>query len=95
MVQLCGTGVSSFIAVISKPAVCKARIAFSLPLPKPLTNTSTFFTPEAVAAPAAASAACPAANGVFFLEPLYPIVPADAQLITFPSLSVIETTVLF
>ena len=43
---------------------------------------------------AAFSAACAAANGVFFLEPLNPTIPALAQEIVFPYLSVKVTTVL-
>ena len=91
---MCGIGVTSEIEVISKPTVCKERIAFSRPEPKPLTLTSTFLTPQSIAPLPAASAAKPAAKGVFFLLPLYPIVPDDAQDITLPSLSVILTTVL-
>ena len=65
-----GIGVSSVILVISSPAVWSDLIAFSLPGPRPLTNTSTFLTPASTAAAAAASLVKPAANGVFFLLPL-------------------------
>ena len=91
---MCGTGVTSLIAVTSNPAVASERIAVSLPTPIPLTNASTFLIPASYAALPAASAAVPAAYGVFFLLPLKPVVPAEAQDITPPSLSVIVTIVL-
>src|SRR5574344_2439626 len=91
---LCGIGVTSIIVVTSRPAVCNERIAVSRPGPIPLTNTSTLRIPISYAAFPAASAAIPAANGVDFLLPLNPKVPADAQLTTFPSLSDKLTTVL-
>jgi hypothetical protein len=47
-----------------------------------------------MAARAAFSAASCAANGVDLREPLKPTLPADAQEITFPSVSVIDTIVL-
>jgi hypothetical protein len=43
---------------------------------------------------AALSAAICAANGVDLREPLNPTCPAEAQLITFPAGSVIDTIVL-
>ena len=52
-----GMGVTSLIIVTSRPAVCRARIAASLPEPGPLTNTSTVFRPCSMAAFAAVSAA--------------------------------------
>ena len=70
--------------LISNPAVCKERIAASRPEPGPLTYTSTVFKPCSIAALAAVSAACPAANGVLFLEPLNPNPPALAHDITLP-----------
>src|SRR5574344_3087325 len=91
---LCGIGVTSIIVVTSRPAVCNERIAVSRPGPNPLTRTSTLRIPISYAAFPAASAAIPAANGVDFLLPLKPIAPDDAQLITFPSLSVIVVIVL-
>ena len=44
--------------------------------------------------PGAFSAASCAANGVDLREPLKPTLPADAQEMTFPSVSVIVTMVL-
>src|SRR5690625_6808544 len=40
---LCGTGVTSLIAVTSKPTDCSARTAASRPAPIPLTVTPYFF----------------------------------------------------
>ncbi len=78
----------------SRPAACSERIAVSRPEPGPLTKTSTFFMPCSAALRAAFSAAICAANGVDLREPLNPTCPAEAQLITAPVGSVIETIVL-
>src|SRR5689334_17461509 len=91
---LCGCGVTSEIVPTSRPAAVSDRIAVSRPEPGPLTKTSTFFTPCSCALRAAFSAAICAANGVDLREPLKPTWPADAQLITLPCGSVIETIVL-
>src|SRR5881397_2616095 len=91
---LCGCGVTSEMVPTSRPVACSERIAVSRPEPGPLTNTSTFFTPCSCALRAAFSAAIWAANGVDLREPLKPTWPAEAQLITFPVGSVIETMVL-
>ena len=91
---MCGIGVTSFIELISNPAVCSALIAASLPEPGPLTNTSTVFKPCSIAFLAAVSATSPAANGVLFLEPLNPSPPALPHAITFPATSVTDTIVL-
>src|SRR3954464_6217333 len=91
---LCGWGVTSEMVPTSRPVACSERIAVSRPEPGPLTNTSTFFTPCSCALRAAFSAAICAANGVDLREPLKPTWPAEAQLITFPVGSVIETMVL-
>src|ERR671926_1835683 len=69
-------------------------IAVSRPEPGPLTNTSTLRMPCSMARRAAASAASCAANGVDLREPLKPTWPAEAQEITAPVGSVIETIVL-
>ena len=45
---LCGTGVTSRIAVTSRPAAARARIADSRPEPGPLTVTSTVLRPVLV-----------------------------------------------
>src|SRR5690625_1613916 len=91
---LCGTGVTSRIAVISNPAACKERIAASRPAPGPFTDTSKFFMLVSNAAFAAVSAAICAAKGVDFLDPLKPNAPAELHPITFPCKSVIVTIVL-
>ena len=79
---------------MSNPAVCNALIADSLPVPGPLTYTSTDCIPCSIAALAAVSATWLAAYGVLFLDPLNPSPPALAQEITLPCVSVIETIVL-
>ncbi len=81
---MCGIGVTSLIELISKPAVCKALIAASLPDPGPFTLTSTFRNPKSYASFPAASAETCAAKGVFFLDPLKPFLPAEDQEIVFP-----------
>ena len=91
---LCGTGVTSLIAVISRPADWSARIADSRPGPGPLTVTSTVFKPCSIAALAAVSDAICAANGVDFFDPLNPSAPADDHDKALPNSSVIVTIVL-
>src|SRR5688500_3708089 len=91
---LCGTGVTSLMLPTSRPAAWSERIAVSRPEPGPFTKTSTFFMPCSCAWRAADSAASCAANGVDLREPLKPTPPEDAQLITAPLVSVIETIVL-
>src|SRR5690606_20616640 len=73
---------------------CSERMAASRPAPGPLTHTSTSRMPWSCAARAAASAAWLAAKGVPLREPLKPTVPADAQEMTLPCLSVMVTIVL-
>lgn len=91
---MCGIGVTSFIAVISKPAACSDRTADSRPEPGPLINTSTRRKPSSMASFAADSAESCAANGVLLREPLKPILPAEAHEITLPYWSVSVTMVL-
>src|SRR5690606_9382798 len=91
---LCGTGVTSLMPVTSIPAFWIDRMAVSRPEPGPLTSTSTLRTPCSMARRAHCSAAIWAANGVDLREPLKPTLPADAQEITLPSWSVIDTIVL-
>src|SRR6476469_775627 len=91
---LCGTGVTSEIDPTSRPVAVSDRIAVSRPEPGPLTNTSTLRMPCSIARRAAASAAICAANGVDLREPLKPTWPAEAQAMTAPVGSVIETIVL-
>ena len=85
---------TSWIEPTSRPADWSERIAVSRPEPGPLTNTSTLRMPCSCALRAAASAARPAANGVDLREPLKPTSPPDAQAITAPDGSVMETIVL-
>src|SRR5580693_4518745 len=69
-------------------------MAVSRPEPGPLTKTSTLRMPCSIARRAAASAAIWAAKGVDLREPLKPTWPDDAQAMTLPPGSVIETMVL-
>src|SRR5437867_8366026 len=78
----------------SSPAVCKARIAESRPEPGPFTLTSSVRIPASRSRFAAVSAACWAANGVPFREPLKPRDPALDQQTTLPSRSAMVTVVL-
>src|SRR5215218_1914359 len=91
---LCGWGVTSWICPTSRPVACSERIAVSRPEPGPFTKTSTLRMPCSWALRAAFSAAICAANGVDLREPLNPTCPAEAQLITLPVGSVIDTIVL-
>src|SRR5712691_12946839 len=87
-------GVTSVIAVTSRPVASSARIAASRPAPGPRTNTSTTLRPRSSAFRAALSAATCAAYGVLLREPFQPAAPADDQAMTFPAGSAIETMVL-
>src|SRR5580693_4513901 len=69
-------------------------MAVSRPEPGPFTKTSTLRMPCSIARRAAASAAICAAYGVDLREPLKPTWPDDAQEMTLPPGSVIETIVL-
>src|SRR5690606_32946942 len=91
---LCACGVTSWIEPTSRPVAWSERIAVSRPEPGPLTKTSTFFIPCSWARRAAASAASCAAYGVDLREPLKPTWPEDAQAMTAPAGSVMETIVL-
>src|SRR4029078_6723757 len=91
---LWGTGVTSWMVPTSRPAACSDRIAVSRPEPGPFTNTSTLRLPCSCGRRAALSAAICAAKGVDLREPLKPTWPAEAQAITLPTGSVIETIVL-
>src|SRR5699024_9889493 len=93
-VPLCGWGVTSWIEPTSRPVAGSERIAVSRPEPGPLTKTSTFFRPCSCAWRAAASAAICAAYGVDLREPLKPTWPAEAQEMTAPVGSVMDTIVL-
>src|SRR5213076_2831447 len=91
---LCGTGVTSWIEPTSRPVACSDRMAVSRPEPGPFTNTSTLRIPCSMARRAAASAAICAANGVDLRDPLNPTWPEDAQEMTLPTGSEMETMVL-
>src|SRR5262245_45581599 len=91
---LCGTGVTSRMRLILKPAAFSARSADSRLEPGPFTSTVTLRTPCSIAFLAASSAASCAATGVDLRELLSPHVPALDHATTFPETSVIETIVL-
>jgi hypothetical protein len=91
---LCGRGVTSSIEVMRNPADCSAAMADSLPEPGPLTLISTSRTPLRIAAAAARWAACWAAKGVLFREPLKPAQPVELVHIVSPSSSVTVINVL-
>src|SRR5208283_1369402 len=76
---LCGSGVTSSMALIDSPDAWMAVMALSRPDPGPLTLTSTSLTPYFVAVAAAVSAARCAANGVLLRVPLNPTVSDEAQ----------------
>src|ERR1700733_1360905 len=78
----------------SRPVACSDLMAVSRPEPGPFTNTSTLRMPCSIARRAAASAASCAANGVDLREPLKPTWPAEAQAMTAPVGSVMDTIVL-
>src|SRR5829696_1980731 len=91
---LCGMGVTSVMALTSRPAAWRERIACSRPAPGPLTKTSTERIPFSTAFLAATSAESAAAYGVLLREPLKPATPAEPQLTTAPTGSVIVMIVL-
>src|SRR5688500_9757979 len=91
---LCGSGVTSSMPVIFRPACWSWMIACSRPAPGPFTLTSISIMPLLRALEAAFSAARPAANGVLLRAPLKPCVPADAHEIVSPFVSVMVTIVL-
>src|SRR5215475_5734523 len=82
------------MALIDRPAACKAVMADSRPEPGPLTRTSISFRPNLVARSAAVSAARWAAKGVLLRLPLNPTVPAEAKQSVSPLVSVMVTIVL-
>ncbi len=78
-----------------RPALCKPRTADSRPAPAPLNTTSTSLMPAAdIALFAASCATTVAAKADDLRDPLKLHLPADAQEITLPDGSVIETIVL-
>src|SRR5215470_11118498 len=91
---LCGSGVTSSMALMDRPAAWRAVMADSRPEPGPLTRTSISLRPNLAARSAAVSAARWAAKGVHLRLPLKPTVPADAKHSVSPLVSVIVTIVL-
>src|SRR5262249_22520537 len=91
---LCGSGVTSSMALTDRPAACRAVMADSRPEPGPLTRTSISLRPNLVARSAAVSAARWAAKGVLLRLPLKPTVPAEAKHSVSPLVSVMVTIVL-
>ena len=91
---MCGSGVTSSIDAIRRPAPCMAEIADSRPDPGPLTLISTSRTPFRMAVLAQLCAACWAANGVLLREPLKPTQPAELEQMVSPSGSVTVMSVL-
>src|SRR5256885_7572553 len=82
------------MALIERPAACRAVIADSRPEPGPLTRTSISLRPNLLAFSAQVSAARWAANGVLLRLPLKPTVPAEAKHKVSPLVSVMVTIVL-
>src|SRR5487761_141081 len=72
---LCGIGVTSVIALTSKPVACSERIAASRPAPGPRTNTSIERMPCSSAFLAVASAVTWAASG----DDVFPLAAAGAN----------------
>src|SRR5262249_59989958 len=66
---LCGSGVTSSMALTFRPAACSAVTADSRPEPGPFTRTSICLTPNFAAFSAQISAARWAANGVLLRLP--------------------------
>src|SRR3954451_19719887 len=82
------------MALMDRPAACRAVMADSRPEPGPLTRTSISLRPNLAARSAAVSAARWAAKGVLLRLPLKPTVPADAKHRASPLVSVMVTMVL-
>src|SRR5688500_16171452 len=87
-------GVTSRMLRMPSPLAASAWMALSRPLPGPCTYTCTRFTPSCSASRAACSAATVAANGVLFLLPLKPALPALPHTTELPAMSVMLTSVL-
>src|ERR671919_436829 len=86
---LWGIGVTSRMDTTRSPTDASAWMADSRPLPGPWTRTCTRRRPRFIASRPQFSAATVAANGVDFLEPLNPALPADPHASALPRMSVI------
>src|SRR5699024_5262122 len=93
-VPLCGWRVMSWIEPTSRPVAVNERSAVSRHKPKRFTKTSTVFKPCSCARRDAAAAAICDAHGVHLRYALQPTWRAEAQEITAPDGSVIDTMVL-
>lgn len=91
---MCGIGVTSRMDMTLSPADASAWMADSRPLPGPCTLTWTRLRPMLTASRAACSEATVAANGVDFLEPLNPALPAEPHESVLPCRSVIVISTL-
>src|SRR5574338_1407228 len=91
---LCGIGVTSRMDMTLRPAEASAWMADSRPLPGPCTRTCTRRRPMLTASRAQFSAATVAANGVLFLEPLKPALPAVPHESVLPRMSVMVISTL-
>src|SRR6185312_236915 len=85
---LWGMGVTSRMDTTRRPTDASAWMADSRPLPGPCTRTCTRRSPRFMASRPQFSAATVAANGVDFLDPLNPALPADPQASVLPRMSV-------
>src|SRR6476661_5739683 len=85
---LWGMGVTSRMDTTRSPTDASAWMADSRPLPGPCTRTCTRRSPRFIASRPQFSAATVAANGVLFLEPLNPALPADPHARALPFMSV-------
>src|SRR6478752_10876069 len=85
---LWGMGVTSRMDTTRSPTDARAWMADSRPLPGPCTRTCTRRSPRFIASRPQFSAATVAANGVDFLEPLKPALPADPHARALPFMSV-------
>jgi len=83
------------MALMPSPVAWSDRIAASRPEPGPFTYTSMLRSPCSMAFLAASSAAWAAAYGVLLRDPLNPTTPELLHDSTFPSVSVMVTSVLW
>src|SRR5512133_994134 len=91
---LWGIGVTSRMDTTRSPTDASAWMADSRPLPGPCTRTCTRRSPRFIASRPQFSAATVAANGVDFLDPLKPALPAVPHASTLPRRSVMVMSTL-